>query len=228
MLLRVRWRLAILPPLGLIATALVLTYSRGSWMAAVVGLLVVLALAAWRERTRVLMFGVAIGAIVLVALNLPGGAESLQRLEQLGLDYLLHDSGIVARFAWWDESFGLFWRSPVFGNGLDAYVAINPWGAHNHWLELLSGVGLAGTLPQLAVIAISVTSALRALRTPGLHPTLATILVAAIAAGVSFAAWSVAESVHSDRRIIGFFWAALGMGIGAAARVSEVATKSRG
>jgi O-antigen ligase len=220
MMLRMPARLLALPAVAVIAIGIVLTYSRGSWVAAAVSALVVLGFATWRDRGRVLVFATALCAVVLGALTI-AGSDWQQRVEQLTLDYIVHDTAVLGRFAWWDESYRLFLRSPIFGNGLDAYVAVNPWGTHNHWLELLAGVGLAGTLPIVGALVSCVVMAIAALLTPRLSPSLSTILVASLAAVTSFAVWSLAESVHSDRRIIAFLWAALGMGLGAAMRARQ-------
>jgi O-antigen ligase len=217
-------RLLALPMLSVCTVGLILTYSRGSWIAAGAGVLVVLGFAAWRERARVVLVGLALCAVPLAALMIPG-AEWQLRLEQLSPDYLAQDTGVLARFDWWDESYRLFLRSPLLGNGLDAYVKINPWGAHSHWLDLLAGVGLAGTLPVMGALLTTVACAVVALRSSQVSRSIVVMIVGSLAATCAFGIWTLGESVHSDRRMIAFVWAAVGMGIGAATRPREHSNK---
>ena len=171
-------------PVGL--TAVVLTASRGGFLAALVALLgVAVLLVSWRPRAASVVFaGLAITAAVLLLLTPAGSLERLATIpSEVGGGDLNDRVGI------WAAGWRAFARAPWFGYGAGTYVAAARLSsgdtAHNTVLAVLVMGGLAG----LAIFFSGIVETVRAVwRTAGLLK---------IALGGTMAVWLLTSMVGS-------------------------------
>ncbi|MEQ4500764.1 O-antigen ligase family protein [Nocardioides kribbensis] len=143
---------AVLASLGLLAT-----YTRGAWLAALLGVAVVVAL-----RQRRLLLGVA-GALVVVLLLVPGIA---QRFGDLGDEESLRGepgNSLTWRFEYWSEALDLASESPVTGIGLKQVAGESLEGKqpHNDFLRAYVEMGLLGLLAFTLFVSQLVRTAVR-------------------------------------------------------------------
>lgn len=155
---RVRWSLVLLLVAGF--TTLLLTYSRGSWLATAIGLLVV---AIVQRRVAVILLLVAV---------LGGGSQvpSVQaRLADLEQGRSLSGSegnSLVWRIDYWRETLQYADDSPATGIGLDMaqFVTIEQNLPHNDFVRMYVEAGWLGLLSLLSLLGTLATIAVRAMR----------------------------------------------------------------
>lgn len=181
---------------GLAGVALVLSWSRGAWLAAAAGAAamgVVWLAASLRPPVRPLMLagllGLAVAGLALLAsergARLPGGIAA--RLGSVSTtfsgwdvaDAEVHDANFatVERLAHWQAAVAMWADRPWLGQGPGHYEAaygryrLNRWAAplghaHNYYLHALAETGLAGLVTFLLLLGATVAYALRAALTP--------------------------------------------------------------
>ena len=154
---RALWLLA----LGVLLAVLILTWSRGAWLGALVGLAVA-ARPLWTQvgfRRRVVAVGFSIAA--LAGIVLVTGVERIGQLLRIG------DSGAVSRLAIWDSAWRMGRDNWLFGVGPDnflthyrAYMRPEAWREpnishpHNLLLDGWVSLGLIGLLALIAVLGL--------------------------------------------------------------------------
>src|SRR5260370_10175657 len=123
-------RLACLPPLLLFGYGLVLTRSRGGFLALVAGLFTLFqARFGWR-RTLLL----ASAGLPLLFVLFAGRQTTLSTVEGTGQD----------RIQLWSEGLGLFREAPLFGIGQGEYADRVGLVAHNSFVHCFAELGFAG------------------------------------------------------------------------------------
>jgi len=164
-------------------SALVMTLSRGAWLAALVALGVVLiATFATRDRrhshsARKKILVSVLSAIILVTAVLGlaiflGGDDTNLSLAGHGTDAADFTSG---RTHFWSVALQIFAAHPVIGAGLDsfavAYTQFDTWDgtfrierAHNDYLQVLADGGVIGLLCLISFIAIFCRQAVKNIR----------------------------------------------------------------
>lgn len=162
---------------SLVLVALVWSYSRGAWLAAVVVLLAAGVLALVPLRRRSLVAGLGIGAVALAAVALPLVTTSA--------------SAMANRGGYWIAGRDEFAQAPLVGHGWDFYDQLArssaglggyAYHAHNEFMQLLV---TGGVLLVAVVGALLVVGAVRAVRAAGLGDSWPALTVAAIvAAGI--------------------------------------------
>jgi putative inorganic carbon (hco3(-)) transporter len=179
------WLLFVAVAAGLSTLAVLLSWSRGAWLA-LAAAMVTLALF-WPRRPWLgaALVGVAAGLLWLsLALNwLPASVSD--RVATLGRDFQMGDVrgvaindanyAVVERLAFWQAAVEMardhFWWGVGFGNyeaAYPAYALIN-WPlalghAHNYYLNLLAETGMLGTVAYLILWAAIIRQTLRVLR----------------------------------------------------------------
>ena len=181
---------------SLLGIALVLTFSRGAWIATIAGL-VVLLVTQVRERTREpLRFQYGILAVVctlisvaaIIAMQYPVVASRFNVQDRL------EEKSLEVRSASLQEGLNVFFRHPWFGTGPNAELValasaektpepLEP--PHNAFLLLLDDLGIVGTF----LVAFGVWS-LRRLVTLESLPFFAIMLVIASVDHYPWSAWS--------------------------------------
>jgi len=161
-------RLFFVVMLAAITAGLVLTYVRAGWLATVIGLVVLIALAPQARRYALLL----VPAGLLVGLLLAGGAFDTRALTER----LQTEGSITYRTEALQVGLQIAQRAPVFGLGLDNYseTAIaagwRPVGGlglpavapHNLFIYVLTSAGLVGLAPLLALFGFIGWHAFRA------------------------------------------------------------------
>ncbi len=201
------WAIFYTAATGIIAAGLLASWSRGAWLGAGVGVLVVLVL---RSRTAALLTGLVL-LLLLVTLLL--GAFSPQMIPQpilarvedvpayLGLSDVLSQPvtdanfAVVERVAHWVAAQRMWEGAPWLGVGPGNYGAAYPavhlprWEeplghAHNVYLNVLAETGLVGLLAYCALMVTTVVWTWRRLREGSRAGTAAGRWQAALAVGV--------------------------------------------
>jgi O-antigen ligase len=150
-------RLLALNSVVVIALALVMTFSRSSWMGAIVGIAVlVVGSRAWRDR-RVLAAGGAavVGACVLSIALATGGGSQFESAVVARAGSVLHPDQWETRPLYWRDSLKLIASRPTLGYGPDNFGLVFPRfnavfyhepvdKAHAETLQILATQGLVG------------------------------------------------------------------------------------
>lgn len=157
----------------LISAALIMSWSRGAWLAASVSLVVVLVLLPRRlwQRAGLLVTAVAIGAGVWISDVLPraiteritsAAAEFFAFDDMRGVDITSENYAVVERLAHWQAALNMAEGHP-FGVGLGAFNAayeahrLLNWPlalghAHNYYLNVLAETGMIGLIVYLMLL----------------------------------------------------------------------------
>ena len=191
------WRLYL--PLGV--TAILLTASRGAFVAALVALAIIpWTLGRLRLRTKVALYALSAGTLIAATQFVP--ETSLERLQTIRADVGAGYFG--GRGAIWMAGLEVAQEHPVAGVGAGAYgAAVEPtlffgWGAHSVPLAILVENGIVGLFLLLAAVAAA-TKPLRYL--PPLQQRFSIVLLLALAVASLSGEWE-------DRKQ---FWFVLGV-----------------
>lgn len=211
---RWRWRWPALAALALGGTLLLLTFSRGAWIAAGVGLIAVGALHGRRTAAAIVVL------VVLLTLTPAVGARFGD------LDEEVKDSGatgnsLVWRMGYWKQAIELAKEHPVTGVGPRMVAAATGGGKlpHNDYVRALAEEGLLGLASYTLLLASFVAVARRAwLRArPGLERAVASGFVGCTATLIVV---SITDNVISQGVVL-WYYAAF------AAAASAVAHRNR-
>jgi O-antigen ligase len=191
------WRLYL--PLGV--TAILLTASRGAFVAALVALAIIpWTLGRLRLRTKVALYALSAGTLVAATQFVP--ETSLERIQTIRADVGAGYFG--GRGAIWMAGLEVAQEHPIAGVGAGAYgAAVEPtlffgWGAHSVPLAILVENGIVGLFLLLAAVAAA-TKPLRHL--PPLQQRFSIVLLLALAVASLSGEWE-------DRKQ---FWFVLGV-----------------
>lgn len=134
--------------LGGAGLALVLTYTRSAWLAALVGLVAVGLL-----QQRVLIACIA-AVVVAGALLVPQVTDRISNVETRRFDSGQASNSFAWRLDYWTESLELARRSPIVGIGIDQVKAVTEerQPPHNDFLRSAVEAGVAGLLAYLGLL----------------------------------------------------------------------------
>ncbi|MDR3773413.1 MAG: O-antigen ligase family protein [Terracidiphilus sp.] len=171
-------------PLGL--AAVVLTASRGGFLAAALAL-AGCALLLFRSRPRQALVGVLSLLVLAAALWFSVPHETLERLATIPSQ--LQGGDLNQRLQIWTAGWRAFAQSPVAGSGAGSFVSaarMNPLDtAHNSALSILVGGGLIALSLAVAIVVLAARAALKT-RGP-----------LKVALGTVLAVWAVASQVDT-------------------------------
>jgi len=215
-------RPALLASMGLVVTALVLTFSRGAFLGfIVVNVLFLL----WRRNAKTLVF---LGLMVAVALFLIPGAVYDRVATGFGSGLDAISAGRIEGI--WLPLLPEILRSPIYGSGLGSILwsevmrgergvtILGVTQAHNAYLETVLDMGIAGLILVCAYFG-HVWKDFRALSVdPSSSPTLRGFYLGAAAGLVSFLVAGIAGSYLTPVTEQSFLWLAIGMMYGQRAR----------
>jgi hypothetical protein len=198
----------------LLFTGLVMTYTRGSWLSAGIGIALMSVLTeAWLFWAWLALFAVALVAA-------PGVASRFASI--------LDTSGGTAGFRrrLWTIAFGIIGEHPLLGIGIGNYYDVfteyifrHPelsvgwviYGAHNSYLTIWAETGIFGILSFVAIILVSIKYGLYLARAKSGDKYLAWINSAIFAGVIGFALNSLtSNSFHHPQGAV-FFWFLLGL-----------------
>jgi len=206
---RVAWSWQLYLPLGV--TGLLLTASRGAFLAALAALVIIpWTLGPLHLRTKTALYALAIGSLILATAFVPGPA-----LERIGSTRAeIADGQFGGRGAIWKSGLQLVQEHPLAGVGAGAFkAAVEPmlhhrWSSHETFLSILVEEGIIGLLLFLAMVG-AVMNLPPDL--PTLERRLSIVLLAVLAVGSLSAAWDYQKQL----------WFVLGM---LAAQLADRAT----
>lgn len=200
--LRGWWRVALVPVLVLASVSLVLTYSRGSWIALIAGLLIIAALQSPKLLIPMIVAVVAVPSLV------PAVGERLSDLDE---ERTLRGTGgnsLVWRLDYWRESLELAGPTPLTGIGLKMteYSSASAVPPHNDYIRMYVEAGVLGLGAYLAMLVVLCRSAFRALRRagPGFARGSAVGFAACLAA---FAVASIGSNIITGVVLLWYFFA---------------------
>lgn len=190
--------------IGLIAACgimLVLTYSRGSWAAFVVGL----AFIGFLQSRRVFFW--LIGGGVVIAAAVP---SAVSRLANLGSGSTVNGgsgNSLTWRFGYWTQVFQLNHNNPITGIGLKGtrYLTDQSKAPHNDYLRAFAETGVLGLLGFLLVVIALIAVARRALHyaRPGLDRGIAVGFTAVL---VAYLIDSFGDNLMSEVVVLWYFY----------------------
>jgi len=165
----------LLPLIVMMALALALTFSRGFWVSAALALLVLFVLARGRERRRLTLATVLGGAAGLFAMGIflgKAGSSVLTALfnRVVSVRGAMVDLSFMNRVVESQAAVDGILKNPILGHGvgsvlsryniLDHETTTNLY-IHNGYLYLIYKVGIVGTIPYLAFLAVVIWTGLR-------------------------------------------------------------------
>jgi O-antigen ligase len=168
---------------GLIAMAMLLTFSRGAWSGQAVALLLVVMAGSRAARHAVLTFG--LGGVCLMAalwpLIPPEFSERLASVATSAVDLgSLADEAVtpenwavLERLSQWYAGWQMFINNPILGVGIGNYDAaydtyrLDQWPvglghAHNHYLTIAAEAGFFGLVAYLGFLVVAFRSGISA------------------------------------------------------------------
>jgi O-antigen ligase len=219
--LKTRWRRPALVFLGACGSCLLLTYTRGAWLAAFVGLIIVGIL---QSRT---LIAVLLGGTVLLAVAVPSVSARFSDLEREQRPSGAAGNSLIWRFDYWSDALSLVKENPVTGIGLKMVQSRSEGeqNVHNDFVRVLVETGLIGLAAYLWLLARLRQVARRSLATaaPGLHRGVAVGFSGCL--GV-FLVVSMSANIISQVVLLWYFvaFAAVAMAVGRPAAVPSEAT----
>lgn len=205
------------------AVVVVLTYSRGTWVALLLGLVVVALLQA--PRLVLLIAGIAL----VVALTVPSVTARVLDLQSDQNVAGVEGDSLQWRFTYWRTIGGLADESPLFGIGpkMTQYVTDQAKVPHNDFLRAYVETGLVGLCAYMAVAAALLHTARSALARAarGFERGVAVGFVGCV---TSFLVFSVAENLMSQVVVLWYFvaFAAAAISVTRSSTPSEAALPS--
>ncbi|NMI00089.1 lipid II flippase MurJ [Pseudonocardia acidicola] len=196
---------------------LIFSLSRGSWIAVVCAVVVVLALAGWRVLLITAVGAAAIGVLLVGGLGI-GSATIGDRIASIGSSTAAPDSSVSDRYDLWATAEGIWRDHPVTGVGIkgfpqyrDAYSPIELSSGsdtykaggtyyrepllspHNFYLLVLSEQGIIGAVALFGWLLAMLVLALRRVRFPATAPWRWAGLTA-----VALIVWHLVDYAYSD------------------------------
>jgi putative inorganic carbon (HCO3(-)) transporter len=197
-------------PLGLMGLALVLTYSRGGWLAFIVAMLVFLVM-----RYRRYMPLLVLGALVA---SLAAPSTILRRFSSA---FTTVDTSNLYRLNVWRGVYALFQKFWFLGTGLgaDAFVQVyqqfmlsgaRAAHAHNTYLQMVAEMGIFGFI----AVVWTLLAVLRRTGVVGANPRQPLLIAAVPAALTGLLFHGMVEHIWYNPKLLFAFWAVAGLGMG--------------
>jgi O-antigen ligase len=203
---------------GLLAVPLVLSFSRGAWIATAFALLLQLVLSGPRRAARVVLVAGALGVVLVGGLGI-GSKMITDRVDSITRVTAAPDQSVTDRYTMWAAAAGMWRTDPVDGVGLKAFpayrdshssialsAASDTDGAgasfqrqpllspHNMYLLILSEQGLLGVVTLVGSWAALLVCALR--RLPGARRTRTGSDCALVVVGLL--GWQLVDFAYAD------------------------------
>lgn len=197
-------RILTLGATGFMVLALVLTLSRGAYIATLLALVTLVAASGSTSlRARLAFFAAAVGAIALVF------GERV--LVQISSTFTV-DASINSRFVDYAPVWRVFVQDPLFGRGLGALNPLSFTYIDNYFLKTLGEMGVLGTAALVALFAIILVKLVGNVvgRAPGRERGLAAAL---LAAAVAFTFQTATFDSFSFSKPSTIFWMLVAVGM---------------
>lgn len=218
---RLRLRLALLVVVAAGSAGLVLSYSRGAWVALVAGLLVIGVVQSKR------LIAAMVAAVALVLVLFPSTQARLTDLDEGRTDRGTAGNSFVWRVDYWQQALALPGDNPLSGIGLKMtqYTTSEAKAPHNDFLRVYVEAGVLGLTAYLALLGALARRARSALRRTagtgrGLERGLAVGFAGCLGA---FAVFSIGGNVVSQVVVLWYFLTLAALARPQAARVVPAA-----
>lgn len=179
-----RWRLLSLAALGLTGYAVILTGTRGAFLAIMAGgLFYVLRRFGVARLASGLLLAVPVGLLFVVVLVDPRSLGALAEIRVLNFSSYggQGDASSSIRLLGYLRAWQIFADQPLLGAGIGSFNALTQFGyPHNIVLELLTNTGLAG----MALVLLILFQVVAMLRDPQMDTPLRTCLIAVLFAAL--------------------------------------------
>ncbi|MFC1677019.1 O-antigen ligase family protein [Planctomycetota bacterium] len=130
----------------LIVIGVIGTFSRSGFLSTVF----VLGLFLIRKNIRAIIpAGIIVGLGFMTLQFLPGIQERI-----LGIHFVV-EQGASGRFDLWKQAISMFFKSPIWGNGLGSYFSVYGKVTHNTYVQLLAETGVIGAVLYCFVIFLA-------------------------------------------------------------------------
>ena len=210
-----RYRFALIFLWGLVSGVLVLTFSRSAWLAALLGMGVVL-----YHRNRKVLIGAVLAAVLLSWCFVKFSPLEVRKRTRTRPEIVQDD--IQWRTHVWEASLSLVKERPLFGYGLNTYMdqiqrtpaGTDPIYAHNCFVQVLVETGLLGLAGFLWILTALSRAAFRSIRTVSSTPearALAVIMLGAVSGLTAFVAHSFFDVHFYSLQLSVYFWLIAGI-----------------
>lgn len=194
---------------GVVGAALLLTYSRGSWIGALAG---VLLMATFRYRRVWLV--VALGAAMLALGVLPDQGGYMSHLQS---GFAAKDQAAAMRLGEYKDAFRLISQYPFFGVGFGVAPDIDLYiGVSSIYLLLAEQIGLVGLSSYLLVVGIVIWRGLAPLIRGQVAPEVEPLLLGVVGALVAAMTAGVFDHHFVNLRfphVVALFWLLAGLAV---------------
>lgn len=219
----------------MIGIALVLTHTRGAWLAAFAAVFIIVAytiLKRGRHRTRLLVLIACILPVILLAVVVSGSSGLISERISSALEF---KGSAEQRLGIWDSTLGLIKERPLAGWGIETFEDIHPRAEteslvrleggpvrtdrpHNQFLYIGYSMGVIGLLAYLWIIITVFLSGVRIVRGLGGNDSLTII-------GIISALFSYVLSeqfLFSVAAVTPVFWILMGLPLSSTGRIRVI------
>lgn len=220
-------KLLFLSTSGVIAIALVLSYTRGAWLGTMVSVGALFTVLLWKKLKYVLLSGILLG-IALIGINFDNLMREMQTAYQImqNRNAKLVNVSSMERINRWHSAWNMFEKRPVRGFGPGTYAVeygtfqvyryrtpistnhgINGT-AHNEYLLALSELGILGLITFIGLVATSIIITFRVyFRTKSKQQRI--MLLAAFLSLVSFYTHGLVNNFLNQDKVGAQVWVSL-------------------
>lgn len=224
-------RLLLLGVAGAELVALMITMTRGAWLACVVGIVVLCLLL----RRRTLIVASAVGIAALVVFSFAFSHDQGRTLSVTSMAESKPDRNVSTRLVLWNVAWQMFRQHPLFGVGMGDYTleankligdrkVMTTVDAHNVYLQLLATRGLFGFIPFVVFFVVLVRSLARIFARAGPGTLERCYAAGALAATAAILVGALTENNVDDAEVLIAFMFLVGIARSAIARESPPAS----
>jgi O-antigen ligase len=230
--LAVRWRWWIVTASVMIFAALLLTMTRGAWIAVFAGL----AAACVLLRNRVLIVATLLALVVMLVYTEENKNDQGRTLAVDSFATEQADRNVATRLVLWDMSWHMFLDHPLLGVGMGDYSieaekrlaarhVRTTVDSHNIYLQLLATRGLLGFIPFVAYFVVLVLTLWKRLRAAVPGSMARYYAIGALAATAALLAGALTENNIDDAEVLTAFMFLVGLALAQMPAERVAATK---
>jgi O-antigen ligase len=227
-----RWRWWIVTASVMIFAALLLTMTRGAWIAVFAGL----AAACVLLRNRVLIVATVLALAVMLVYTEANKNDQGRTLAVDSFATEQADRNVATRLVLWDMSWHMFLDHPLLGVGMGDYSieaekrlaarhVRTTVDSHNIYLQLLATRGLLGFIPFVAYFVVLVLTLWKRLRSAAPGSMARYYAIGALAATAALLAGALTENNIDDAEVLTAFMFLVGLALAQMPAERVAATK---
>ncbi len=215
--------------MGLSVACILLTYSRGAWLA--LGVMAVIFAFFWRRpRRRELLFGSGL----LAFLTFFSYESLVPRFRSILAMFNPTDSSVALRWALWESTMAMVKEHPWLGLGWGSYRFVYPeydffvqnpdviiYHGHNSLLSIAAEIGIPGMIFFAFAWGTVIAKSVKMLRQDG-RPERKSLQLGLVIALVGLAAFSLTDHVLFNIQVCAVFWFLLGVGANLSDKTEQI------